>query len=107
MPESKIILDKNGIPTEIKPYERSIATNLIEEFMLICNETVAEDFFWQETPFLFRNHEVPDGEKIQKMEEFIRNFGYRMKGNKRRNSPQNHSTIIASGRRNRGRKNYH
>lgn len=79
LPESKIILDENGKPLEIKPYERSIATNLIEEFMLVCNETIAEDFFWQEVPFLFRNHEVPDDEKIQKLEEFIRNFGYRLK----------------------------
>ncbi len=88
LPESKIILDENGVPIEIKPYERSIATNLIEEFMLVCNETVAEDFFWQEIPFLFRNHEVPDGEKLQKMDDFIRNFGYRLKGSKEEIHPK-------------------
>ena len=82
LPESKIILDENGKPIDIKPYERSIATNMIEEFMLICNETVAEDFYWREMPFLFRNHEVPDDEKLQKMSDFIRNFGYRLKGGK-------------------------
>ena len=82
LPESKIILDEKGVPLEIKPYETSIATNMIEEFMLICNETVAEDFFWQEAPFLYRTHEVPDEEKLKKMEDFIRNFGYRLKGNK-------------------------
>lgn len=82
LPESKIILDENGKPIDIKPYERSIATNMIEEFMLICNETVAEDFYWREMPFLFRNHEVPDDEKLQKMSDFIRNFGYRLKGSK-------------------------
>ena len=82
LPESKIILDENGKPIDIKPYERSIATNMIEEFMLICNETIAEDFFWQEAPFLFRSHEIPDEQKLQKMEEFIRNFGYHLKGSK-------------------------
>ena len=82
LPESKIILDENGKPIDIKPYERSIATNMIEEFMLICNETIAEDFFWQEVPFLFRSHEIPDEQKLQKMEDFIRNFGYHLKGSK-------------------------
>ena len=82
LPESKIILDENGNPIDIKPYERSIATNMIEEFMLICNETIAEDFFWQEVPFLFRSHEIPDEQKLQKMEDFIRNFGYHLKGSK-------------------------
>ena len=48
--------------------------------MLVCNETVAEDYFWQQVPFIFRNHETPDDEKIQKLEEFLRNFGYRIKG---------------------------
>lgn len=79
-PEAKIILDEEGTPIDIKPYERNSATNLIEEFMLVCNETVAEDFFWQQVPFIFRNHETPDDEKIQKLEEFLRNFGYRLKG---------------------------
>ncbi len=82
LPESKIILDENGKPIDIKPYERSIATNMIEEFMLICNETIAEDFFWQEVPFLFRSHEIPDEQKLQKMKDFIRNFGYHLKGSK-------------------------
>lgn len=75
-PESKIIVDKNGKPIEIKPYERNKATKIIEEFMLIANETVAEDFFWQELPFVYRTHDNPDEEKIMKLAVFINNFGY-------------------------------
>ena len=78
-PETKVILDKNGHPVEIKPYERNTATKLIEEFMLIANETVAEHFFWQETPFVYRTHETPDAEKIEKLVTFIRNFGLNLK----------------------------
>ena len=79
LPESKIILDENGKPIDIRPYERSIATNLIEEFMLVCNETIAENFFWQEVPFVFRSHQEPDEEKTEKMEQFLCGFGYRVK----------------------------
>lgn len=79
LPESKIILDESGKPIDIRPYERSIATNLIEEFMLVCNETIAENFFWQEVPFVFRSHQEPDEEKTEKMEQFLCGFGYRVK----------------------------
>ncbi|MPM32360.1 Ribonuclease R [bioreactor metagenome] len=81
LPECKIILNDIGEPIEIKPHERNTATSIIEEFMLICNETIAEDYFWQELPFVYRNHEVPDEEKIKKLTQFIFNFGYRFKGN--------------------------
>lgn len=78
-PETKIILDKEGKPVEIKPYERNVATKIIEDFMLIANETVAQDFFWQELPFVYRTHDNPDPEKIQKLSTFINNFGYHIK----------------------------
>ncbi len=78
-PESKIILDKNGYPTAIYPYERNTATDIIEDFMLLANETVAEDFFWQEIPFLYRVHEAPDSDNIKKLDIFIHNFGYYLK----------------------------
>ncbi len=78
-PESKIIVDKKGKPIEIKAYERNKATKIIEEFMLIANETVAEDFFWQEIPFVYRTHDNPDDEKIKKLAIFINNFGHSIK----------------------------
>lgn len=77
--ESKILLDENGHPTEIKPYERNVATKLIEDFMLVANETVAQHFFWLDIPFVYRTHEKPDPEKIMKLSTFIRNFGYHIK----------------------------
>ena len=81
-PESKIIIAPNGRPIEIKPYERNDATKLIEDFMLAANETIAEDFFWQELPFVYRTHENPDPEKIKKLGVFIKNFGLTIKEGK-------------------------
>ena len=78
-PESKIILDAQGHPTEIKPYERNTANMLIEDFMLAANETVAQHFYWLEAPFVYRVHDKPDAEKIQKLNIFINNLGYYMK----------------------------
>lgn len=78
-PESKIYLDDKGVPTDIRPYERNQATRIIEDFMLIANETVAEDFFWQELPFVYRSHENPEPEKMMKLSLFINNFGYGIK----------------------------
>lgn len=78
-PETKMILDSLGRPLEIKPYERNVATRIIEDFMLIANETVAQDFFWQELPFVYRSHDTPDPEKIRKLATFINNFGYSIK----------------------------
>lgn len=75
-PECKIILDAKGRPVEIRPYERNAATMLIEDCMLAANETVAEDYYWQQIPFLYRSHEKPDGEKIKLFGILINNFGY-------------------------------
>ena len=77
-PETKMILDKEGHPIEIKPYDRNVATKIIEDFMLLANETVAEDYFWQEIPFVYRTHETPDEDKIKKLATFIHNFGHSM-----------------------------
>lgn len=78
-PECKILLDQRGVPQEIRPYERNVATRLIEDFMLAANETVAQHFYWQELPFVYRVHEAPDQDKIQKLAAFLYNFGYYMK----------------------------
>ena len=77
-PESKIVLDEDGTPLEIKAYDRNVATKIIEDFMLLANETVAEEYFWQEIPFVYRVHEAPDEEKMKKLITFIQNFGYTM-----------------------------
>lgn len=78
-PESRLVLDEAGHPLEIKPYERNAATKLIEEFMLLANETVAEHFYWLDLPFLYRSHESPDQEKIRKLSFMMRNMGFSMK----------------------------
>ncbi len=88
LPETKIIVDKQGMPLEIKPYERNIATMIIEDFMLAANETVAAHFFWSETPFIYRIHDVPDADKIQQLEILIRNFGYQFKASKEEVHPK-------------------
>ena len=75
-PETKVILDEQGNPSDIRPYDRNVATKIIEDFMLAANETVASDFYWRELPFVYRTHENPDTEKIQKLSTFINNFGY-------------------------------
>ena len=75
-PETKVILDAQGNPIDIRPYDRNVATKIIEDFMLAANETVASDFYWRELPFVYRTHENPDTEKIQKLSTFLNNFGY-------------------------------
>lgn len=94
--ESKIILDANGKPTDIKPYERNVATRLIEDFMLIANETVAAHFYWLEAPFVYRTHEAPDPEKIKKLALFISNFGYRLKTSAEEVHPKELQKLLAS-----------
>ena len=78
-PECKIKLDGEGHPIDIRPYERNVATNLIEDFMLAANETVAQHFYWLELPFVYRVHDVPDMDRISGLSAFINNFGYYMK----------------------------
>lgn len=75
-PESKIMLDEEGHTMEIRSYDRNVATKIIEDFMLLANETVAEEYYWREIPFVYRVHETPDEDKIKKLAILINNFGY-------------------------------
>ena len=79
IPESKIILDKNGFVVDVKKYETYFANEIIEQFMLIANETVAEKFYWLQAPFIYRNHEAPDLDKIKDLNKILFNFGYKIK----------------------------
>lgn len=78
-PEAKIILNEKGKAIDIVKVERNISNRIIEEFMLVCNETVAEHMFWTELPFIYRNHEEPNEDKLHALNEFIGNFGYRLR----------------------------
>ncbi len=78
--ESKVIVDAEGKAVDIVKRERSVAEQIIEEFMLAANETVAEHFFWLKVPFLYRIHENPDQEKLLHFVQFAANFGYTIKG---------------------------
>lgn len=78
-PECKILLDREGRPLEIKPYDRNVATRIIEDFMLAANETVAQHYYWMEVPFVYRVHGVPDMEKISSLSGLISNMGYSIK----------------------------
>ena len=94
-PETKIILDKEGHPIDIKPYDRNVATKIIEDFMLIANETVAQHFYWMELPFVYRTHDNPDSEKVEKLATFIRNFGYTLKSKQDEVHPKELQKLLA------------
>lgn len=81
-PETEIILDNEGNPIDIRKEERRIANRMIEEFMLVCNETIAENMYWSQMPLIYRVHEDPDADEIEEFNKFIHNFGYNLKGTK-------------------------
>lgn len=93
-PEPKVILTPKGQVDDIKLYERRIANRIIEEFMLITNETVAEHYFWLDIPFVYRIHETPSQNKIQDLSKFISTFGYTVKGNLEEIHPKALQSII-------------
>lgn len=78
--EAKVLVDEEGKPYDVALRERSVAERLIEEFMLLANETVAEHFHWMNVPFIYRIHEDPKEEKLRRFLEFITNFGYVVRG---------------------------
>ena len=79
IPESKIDLDVNGRVTNISKYETTFANEIIEQFMLIANETVAEKFYWLQAPFIYRVHEEPDLDKVKELNKFLYNFKMKIK----------------------------
>lgn len=79
IPESKIDLDENGKVINIGKYETNFSNEIIEQFMLTANETIAEKFFWLEAPFIYRVHEDPDLEKVKELNKFLYNFGLKIK----------------------------
>lgn len=94
-PEAKIILNKDGEVVDIKHYERRISNKIIEEFMLVSNETIAEHYFWLGTPFVYRVHETPTSEKMEKLSKFIATFGYSIKGDMEEVHPKALQAIIS------------
>ena len=94
VPESKIILDENGVAVDVKKYEITFANEIIEQFMLIANETVAEKFYWLESPFIYRVHPEPDMEKIRELNSFIWNLGYRIKAGKDNIHPKAFAEVL-------------
>ncbi len=94
IPESKIKLNEEGKAVEVGKYELTVANTIIEQFMLTANETIAERFFWLEAPFVYRVHEVPDMEKINELNKFLFNFGYKIKGNKDNIHPKEFAKIL-------------
>ncbi len=94
IPESKIILDENGIAIDVKKYEITPANEIIEQFMLKANEQIAEKFFWLEAPFIYRVHEIPDMEKVDELNKFLFNLGYRVKATKDNIHPKAFSEVL-------------
>lgn len=78
IPESKIILDENGIAIDVQKYEITIANKIIEQFMLTANEEIAETFCNLNAPFIYRTHEEPAIEKVQELNQFLFNLGYQI-----------------------------
>lgn len=94
IPETKVVLDEKGIAIDIKKYELTFANEIIEQFMLTANETVAEKFFWLEAPFIYRVHEAPDMEKVTELNKFLFNLGYRVKCNKEEVHPTAFADVL-------------
>ena len=94
VPESKIILDSNGVAVDVKKYETNFANEIIEQFMLIANETVAEKFYWLEAPFIYRVHEEPEREKVDELNKFLFNIGYKIKYNKDSIHPKSFADVL-------------
>ena len=78
IPETKVIFNEQGIAIDIQKYELNFANEIIEQFMLTANETVAERFFWLEAPFIYRVHEVPEEDKVKELNQYLFSLGYKI-----------------------------
>lgn len=94
IPESKVTLDSKGRAINVGKYELTFANSIIEQFMLTANEAIAEKFYWLEAPFIYRTHEVPDMDKVNELNKFLFDFGYKIKGNKENLHPKEFSKIL-------------
>ena len=94
IPESKIILDHSGVAIDVKKYELTFANEIIEQFMLTANETIAEKFYWLNAPFIYRVHENPDMEKITELNKFLFNLGYKIKVSKDNVYPKSFAEVL-------------
>ena len=95
IPESKIILDENGIAVDIQKYDYLESNEVIEQFMLTANESVAEKFYWLQAPFIYRVHDVPDIEKVNDLNKFLFNLGYKIRGVKKDDEDSIHPKAFA------------
>ena len=93
-PEPYIHLDRDGRPYSIEPYERRIANRIIEEFMLVANETIAEHFYWLGIPFVYRIHEVPSSTKMEALNKFVNQYNLFIKGDTEEVHPKALQNII-------------
>ncbi|MDY5022168.1 MAG: ribonuclease R [Blautia sp.] len=93
-PESKIILNGAGRAIDIKPYETNVATRIIEDFMLLANETVAKEYCKGEFPFVYRTHDNPDPEKVESLLTLLRNQGISVVKSGEEITPKEIQTIL-------------
>ena len=93
-PESKIELDENGKPVRIYPYEQTVATRIIEDFMLAANETVAQEYAQAGIPFVYRTHDTPDMEKMEPVLELVHRAGVKVKKSKEEIRPKEVQKIL-------------
>ena len=106
-PEPYIHLDGNGRPYSIEPYERRIANRIIEEFMLVANETIAEHFYWLGTPFVYRIHETPSSTKMEALNNFMNQYNILVKGDLEEVHPKSLQKIIKEVEGKQGEKAIH
>ena len=95
-PESKIILNAAGKAIDVKPYEANVATKIIEDFMLMANETVAQEYCTEEIPFVYRTHDNPDPEKVESLLTLLHNQGVKIQKAKEEITPKEIQQIIES-----------